>query len=91
MDEIAELIDRLERHKAALQGQAELKVGPHMIIMDFDDAIRTLLELRDPPPPAVSRQAADLVKRGKLTQSEAARLAGCSRQRINQLVRAVHQ
>lgn len=88
MDDVAELIDRLERHKASLQGLSDLKIGPHVIIADFDDAIRALLDLRSPPLAVVSRQAAEFVKQGKLTQSEAARLSGCSRQRIHQLVNA---
>lgn len=40
----AELIDRLERHKAALEGLSELKVGPRAVIADLADTIQILNE-----------------------------------------------
>lgn len=38
----AELIDRLERHKAALQGESDLKIGLRTTILDYEDSLAVL-------------------------------------------------
>lgn len=46
-DAVIELIDRFERHKAAVLGQSELEIGSRTVAKDYDDAIRMLNYLRN--------------------------------------------
>jgi hypothetical protein len=45
-DVVTDLIDRLERHKAAMEGVSNLKIGPRVVVEDFSDCIAMLLYLR---------------------------------------------
>ena len=45
-DAVTDLIDQCERHKAAVLGESDLKIGRAVIAHDYDDCIRMLNYLR---------------------------------------------
>lgn len=46
-DAVTDLIDRFERHRAAVLGQTDLKIEPRIIAQDYSDAIRMLALARE--------------------------------------------
>lgn len=44
--DIINLIDRLERHKAAAEGISDLKIGMRTVAADYEDCILMLFSIR---------------------------------------------
>lgn len=70
-DAVVQLIDRLERHRAAIEGASDLKIGPHSTINDYRDCIAILLHLR--------RTVRALEERVKELSESASRIAALER------------